>query len=344
MCIRDRALLLAGSAFAWYWTTTLRFIEKTDNAYVRSEITLISSKVQGYVTQVPVEDNMPVSAGTVLARIEDVEYKARLENGRQKLEERKGALQVAQSKTRQQHSRIEACRAQLAAAEAEQGKRNSDLRRFDGLVAKGIVSAMDYDGVATAAKKSSADAGAARAVLETTEKELDVLLAEQRRLEAEIRQQEAELKLLTKECSDTVVVAPISGVVGNRKVRPGQFVKPGSQLMAVIPREDVWVEANFKEIQLTRMHEGQPVGIEVDTFPGSVLLGRVESLSPASGAEYSLIPPENAAGNFTKIVQRIAVKIRFEPGQPLLKGLRSGMSAVVSLDTRGGSLPSAARR
>lgn len=327
-------VVCAGCAFGWHWTTTLRFIEKTDNAYVRSEITQISSKVQGYVTELAVGDNAPVTAGDVLLRVEDVEYRARLENGRQKLEERKAALAVARSKTRQQLCRIDSSRAQLAAAEAEQGKRNNDLRRFDSLLPEGIVSAMDYDGVATAAKKARADALAARAGVETTATELDVLMAEQRRLAAEIRQQEEELKLLSKECADTVITAPVAGVVGNRKVRQGQYVRPGTLLMAVIPRNDLWVEANFKEVQLSRMHEGQPVRIEIDTFPGSPLTGRVASLSPASGAEYSLIPPENAAGNFTKIVQRIAVKIRFDPGQPLLKNLRSGMSAVVRLDTR----------
>lgn len=331
------ALLLGGCGFVWYWMTTGRFLESTDNAYIRSEITQISAKVQGYVKDVPVQDNMPVSAGSTLVRIEDLEFRVRLESGGQKLEERKATLRVAQNKTKQQKFRIDAFKAHLASAEAEQSKRSSDFNRYATLFSRGIVSALDYDAVSTAQKKARADEIAAKANQEMAEKEFDVLIAEEHRVETVLRQQEEELKLLQKELSDTVIQAPISGVVGNRRVRAGQFVKPGTLLMVVIPRSDIWVEANFKEVQLTRMREGQHVTIKVDTFPGNDLNGRVESLSPASGAEFSIIPPENAAGNFVKIVQRISVKIRLDPGQPLLSALRAGMSVTVKLDTRTGS-------
>ncbi|HEY6872542.1 MAG TPA: HlyD family secretion protein [Geobacteraceae bacterium] len=327
-------ILAAGCGFGWYWISKGRFIETTDNAYIRSEITQISTKVQGYVKDVPAEDNMPVAAGAILVRIEDVEFRLRLEHGRQKLEERKAAQRVGLNRTRQQESRIDACKAALSAAEAELNKRTSDLSRIDRLYPRGIVSAQDYDTVVTTEKKARAEVRTARANLEMAEREQEVLFAEERRLGTEVHQQEEELKLLLKELDDTVIRAPIAGVVGNRRVRVGQYVKPGTLLLAVIPRNDIWVEANFKEVQVTRMHQGQRVSIEVDTFPGRVLAGRIESLSPASGAEYSLIPPENASGNFTKVVQRIPVKIRFEPGQPLLQDLRSGMSVVVNLDTR----------
>lgn len=326
--------LLAGGCWSgWYWLSTGRFIEKTDNAYVRSEITQISAKVQGYVQDVPAVDNAQVAAGDPLVRIEGLEFRVRLSHGREKLAERKAALLVAQNKSMLQKSRIDACRAQLAAAEAEQSKRGGELRRYSTLLPGGIVSEQDYEAVMTAEKKARAEATIARANLETAEREPAVCLAEERRIEAELHQQEEDLKLLAKEVADTVIRAPIPGVVGNRRVRAGQFVKPGTLLMAVIPRDGLWVEANFKEIQLTRMREGQPVSVEVDAFPGRPLIGRVESLAPASGAEFSLIPAENATGNFTKIVQRIPVRIRLEPGQPLLGSLRSGMSVVVRLDT-----------
>ncbi|KAF0218437.1 MAG: multidrug resistance protein [Geobacteraceae bacterium] len=327
--------LLAGGCWSgWYWLSIGRFIEKTDNAYIRSEITQISSKVSGYVKAVPAGDNAPVAAGDPLVRIEDIEFRVKLENGRKRLEERRAALRVAQVKSRLQQSRIDACTAQVAAAEAEQVKRGSELRRFSALFPSGIVSELDYEAVVTTEKKARADAAGARANLESAEREREVFLAEERRLEAELRQLEEELKLPAQELGDTVIRAPIAGVVGNRRVRPGQYVKPGTVLLAVIPRDDIWVEANFKEVQLARMREGQPVAIEVDTFPGTPLTGRVESLAPASGAEFSLIPPENATGNFTKIVQRVPVKIRFDAGQPLLQSLRAGMSVVVKLDTR----------
>ena len=338
------AILAAGCAFGWYWFATGRFLEKTDNAYLRCEITQISSKVAGYVRAVPAGDNMPVAAGDPLVRIEDLEFRVRLEQGRKKVVERDAALQVGKNRSRLQTSRIAACQAQLSAAVAEHQKRVSDLERFKTLFPSGIVSELDYQAVVTAEKKARAETMLARANLEAAEQERQVFLAEERRLEAEGRQLAEELKLPGQELTDTVIRAPLAGVVGNRRVRAGQYVKPGTLLLAVIPRDGLWVEANFKEGQLTRMHEGQTAAIEVDAFPGIRLTGRVDSLSPASGAEFSLLPAENATGNFTKIVQRVPVKIRIDPGQPLLPSLRAGMSVVVKLDTRSAGAGKAAAR
>lgn len=327
-------LLAGGGWLVRYWFYTGRYIEKTDNAYIRSEITQISSKVSGYVLDISAEDNMSVRAGEVLVRIDNHEFKVRLENGRKKIEERMAALQVALNRSRMQQSRIESCKAQLTSVEAEQALKSSELRRYASLLPGGIISELDYESVLTAEKKSQAEVANARANLNASVSEKDVLLAEEKRLQAELRQQAEELKLPAQELGDTQIRAPIAGVVGNRRVRVGQYVKPGTVLLAVIPRQALWVEANFKEVQLSRMREGQKVAIEVDAFPGKPFTGRIESLSPASGAEFSLIPPENAAGNFTKIVQRIPVKISFDSGQPELKELRSGMSVVVRADTR----------
>jgi membrane fusion protein, multidrug efflux system len=327
------ALLFAG-CFAGYWFSAGRYIEKTDNAYIRSEITQISSKVAGYVREVPVVDNAPVEVGDLLVRVESGEFQVRLENGRKKMAERRAALAVAKQRSQLQNSRIAACQAQLAAVEAELSRKQSELRRFATLVPSGIISELDYESIQTAEKKSRAEVASAAANLEAARAEREVFLAEEGRLEAELRQQAEELKLPAQELSDTCIRAPIAGEVGNRRVRAGQYVKPGTLLMALIPRQALWVEANFKEGQLTRMHQGQPVSLEVDAFPGQPLSGRLESLSPASGAEFSLIPPENAAGNFTKVVQRVPVKIRFDPGQGLLRELRAGMSVLVRADTR----------
>lgn len=328
-------VLLAGAGWsARTWFTTWRYIEKTDDAYIRSEITQISSKVTGYVKTVRATDNTLVAAGEELIRIEDLEFRARLGYGQKKREERKASLMVAQSKSVLQLSRIEAFKAQLEAAQAEQIRRGGELRRFGNIYSSGIISEQDYEAVVTAEKKGRAEVAGAVANLDAAQKEHEVLLAEERRIEAELRQQEEELKLPAQELADTVISAPIAGVVGNRRVRVGQYVKPGTLLLAIVPRQEFWVEANFKEVQLARMRDGQPVTIVVDAYPGTPLAGQLESLSPASGAEFSLIPPENATGNFTKIVQRVPVKIRFQAGQPLLGSLRSGMSVVVKMDTR----------
>lgn len=327
-------VITVGVLVGRHWFTTARYIQETDNAYVRSETTQISAKVTGYVKEVLVEDNAVVAAGTPLVRVEDVECRARLERGRGKMDERRAAREGAASRSRLQVSRIEACRAQIVSAEAEQVKRASELRRMASLVPNGIISELDYETVATAAQKAGAEAVVARANLRMAERELDVLQVEERRIGAELRQQEEELKLLSQEVADTVIRAPVAGVVGNRRVRVGQYVKPGTFLLSVIPRQRLWVEANFKEVQLARMREGQRVSVEVDAFAGRPLRATIESLAPASGAEFSLLPPENATGNFTKIVQRVPVKIVFEPGQPLVEELRSGMSAVVRAETK----------
>ena len=338
------ALLIAGCGFGWYWFTCGQYIEKTDNAYIRSEITQISAKVAGYVSAVAVEDNTLVAAGDELLRIEDHEFRVRLDSGRRRGDERRAALVVARQKSRLQLTRIEAGRAQLTAAEAELSKRSSELRRFGSIYTSGIVSEMDYENVVTAEKKASSEVASARASLAAAQQEREVFISEERRLEAELRQQDAEVKLPAQELRDTVIRAPLAGVVGNRRVRAGQYVKPGTVLLAVIPRHDLWVEANFKEIQLARMRAEQPVTIAVDAFPGQELTGLVTSLAPASAAEFSLIPPENATGNFTKIVQRVPVKISFDKGQPLLQSLRAGMSVIVRLDTRAGDAGSAVSR
>jgi len=336
------AVVAGGGWFASYWFTAGRYLEKTDDAFIRSEITQISSKVTGYVREVAVGDNAPVAVGDLLVRIENNEYLIRLENGRKKMAERRAALRVAQQRSQSQLSRIEACGAQLAAVEAEQVRRASELRRFAALVPGGIISELDFEALQTAEKKAQAEVANARANLESARTEREVFLAEEGRLEAELRQQEEELKLPAQELGDTSIRAPVAGEVGNRRVRVGQYIKPGTVLMAVIPRQALWVEANFKEGQLTRMREGQPVSLEVDAFPGQLLSGRLESLSPASGAEFSLIPPENAAGNFTKVVQRVPVKIRFDAGQPLVRDLRAGMSVLVRADTRATAAPARA--
>jgi membrane fusion protein (multidrug efflux system) len=327
-------LLLAAGGFGWYWWQTGRYIETTDNAYIRGDITPISTKVAGYVEEILVSDNQIVSDGEVLVRIQDMEFKVRMELGRNSLMERQAALLVAEGKRKQQWSKIDLTKAQLTVAEVDLQRETEVHSRFDSLYAKGATSWFEYSEALTRKKKAQAQRIAAKASLGMAEQELSVLLAEEQRIVAEIGQHQEELKLLQQEVTDTSICAPISGTVGNRRVRAGQYVRPGSILMALIPLNKVWIEANFKEVQLVRMQEGQSVEIEVDAFPGHFFTGRIQSFSPASGAEFSLLPPENASGNFTKIVQRIPVKITVDKNSHQDKKLLPGMSVEVSIDTR----------
>ncbi len=318
----------------WYWWNYLRHIETTDNAYIRGEITPISAKISGYVEQVLVSDNQIVAAGDPLVRIQDLEFKIRLERGRNGITERQAALLVVAGKRNQQQSMIELAKAQLAVVVADLEKEYEEFKRFERLYAKNIISPHEYETALAKKKKWSAEKSGAVASLRIAQQGLEILLAEQKRIKAEIGQNLEELKLLQKQVDDTLICAPISGTVGNRRVRMGQYVRPGSILMALIPLNDVWIEANFKEVQLAGIMKEQPVTITVDAFPDHLFNGRIQSLAPASGAVFSILPPENASGNFTKIVQRIPVKITFDKDRNFHRKLLPGMSVKVSVDTR----------
>ena len=327
-------LLLAATSFGWYWWQTGRYIETTDNAYIRGDITPISTKVAGYVESVLVADNQVVRAGEPLVRIQDMEFKVRMERGRNNLLEREAALRVMEGKRKQQSSEIALAKAQLVVAEVNLQRGTEVYSKFNKLFAEEVISWFEYNEALTNNKMALAERSGAQASLAMAEQELNILLAEKQRITAEIGQHQEDLKLLQQEVADTSICAPISGTVGNRRVQTGQYVRPGSVLMALIPLNDVWVEANFKEVQLGHMQEGQQVEIEVDAFPDHHFTGRIQSLSPASGAEFSLLPPENASGNFTKIVQRIPVKITVDKGSHHNKKLLPGMSVEVSIDIR----------
>lgn len=326
--------LAVAGGFGFYWWQIGRFIETTDNAYIRSDITPISSKISGYVEEVLVADNQIVAAGDPLVRIENLEFRVRMKRGRSGLVERQAALLVEIEKRKQQRSKIDLAKALLTVAEVELQRETEEFSRFERLYAGEVISSLEYGEALSSREKCRAAKSGAEASLRMAEQELSVLHAEEKRIGAEIGQHQEELKLLEQELADTNIRAPISGTIGNRRIRTGQYVRPGSILMALIPLNNVWVEANFKEVQLTRMQEGQSVEIEVDAFPDHKFTGQIQSFSPASGAEFSILPPENASGNFTKIVQRIPVKIDFEKASKQGTRLLPGMSVEVSIDTR----------
>jgi len=333
--------LAVACGFGWYWWHTGRYIETTDNAYIRGDITPISAKVSGYVETVLVSDNQVVAEGEPLVRIQDLEFKVRMEKGNKDLVERQAALFVATEKRRQQGSIIDLAQAQLTIAEIKHQREAEEFERFESLFAEEVISPLEYRAALARKKTCQAEMKGAEANLRMAIQEQAVLLAEERRIEAEIGQHREQLKLLQQKVADTCICAPTSGTVGNRRVRAGQYVRPGSVLMALIPLHEVWVEANFKEVQLARMQVGQPVVIEVDAFAGHTFSGRIDSLSPASGAEFSILPPENATGNFTKIVQRIPVKISIDERPTQGRRLLPGMSVEVRLDTRLAAVPQA---
>lgn len=326
--------VLAGLGFGGhYWWQIGRFQQSTDDAYVESDISIISPRVDGYVQEVRVADNQAVRQGDVLAVIDDRDFRARLDQATASLDTDQAAVATYDSQIGFQHSRIAQAQAQLDFAGAELDRAKATYDRRKKLVDDKVISIQEMDDASADYRKAKADVVQMRAALVAEQGQLSVIEAERRQALAKVAQAEAELELAASELEKAVIRAPIDGVVGDRSVRPGQFVKQGQQLLALVPA-DMHVVANFKETQLGRIRPGQQVEIHVDAFPDHPVIGTVESFSPASGAQFSLLPPENATGNFTKIVQRVPVRIGLPQGGTLAGLLRPGLSVVVSIDTR----------
>ena len=327
------ALIIAAALFGWQWWSVGRFRESTDNAYIRSEITPISAKIPGYVAAVLVTDNQRVEKGATLIVIQPAEYEARIELARADLATSLTELEILASQRALQASIIAQAKAEQNFALAELARAEQALKRTKNLIEHGVTTQDRHDSAVADALKAQAAVQMADANLATARNEYSIIDARQHQLKATIKEREADLTLAEIDFGYTEIRAPVNGVIGNRSVREGQYIRPGTQLMALVPLEDVWVVANFKETQLTKMKPGQRVEIDIDSFPDQILRGTVESFSPASGAEFSLLPPQNASGNFNKIVQRIPVKITLEQDNPLAGQLRPGMSVVATVIT-----------
>jgi membrane fusion protein (multidrug efflux system) len=336
-------LALAGTSyFGWQYWTVGRFQIATDDAYVQADSTIVAPKVSGYLTEVLIGDNQEVKAGQLLARIDDRDYLIALEQAKADVAAADATVANKLAALDAQEAAIEAARAVVAADEANEVYARQEDDRYATLAAKGFGSVQNAQQAASRIAAARATVARDKAALESATRELEVLKAELSQAQAALArahaaQDQAELNL-----SYTRIVSPIDGVVGNRTLRVGQYVQAGTQLMAVVPIQSAYVVANYKETQLTNVRPGQSVVIEVDTFPGRLFRGRVDSLSPASGQEFALLPPDNATGNFTKVVQRIPVKIVLDPGNPFALLLRPGMSVYPSIDTRAETAPVAA--
>lgn len=315
------------------WIPSLR-ATFTDNAYVRGDVTPISPKISGYITEVPIRDNQAVTAGDVLFRIDDSDYRARVDQASAGVATRRAMLANLGSQIELQRAAIEQAAAALRGAQADANLAAREFARFDELTKKGWVSRAKNDHAEADHLRAGAKVAEAEANLAAARRQLDVLESQRPQLRADIDAAEAALRLSQIELENTVVRSPSDGWVGERQARVGQYVRPGTQLIAIV-QQDFWIVANFKETQTPEMQIGDGVAISIDGVPGAEFKGHIDSLSPASGAQFALLPPDNATGNFTRIVQRIPVKIAFDPGQPGLDRLRAGMSAVVALSSNG---------
>jgi membrane fusion protein (multidrug efflux system) len=323
--------LLAGAAwFGWDYWTVGRFLVSTDDAYVKADNTTIAPKVSGYLSDVLVGDNEHVAAGEILARIDDRDFKVALEQAKADVAAAQAAIESKRAQLDVQQAVIAAAKATVEVDTATQTFASQENKRYTDLAATG------YGSVQNAQNAQSRNASAQAAILRDTAnlasalKQVELLKAEIAQAiaaagRAAALQRQAELNL-----SYTTITSPIDGIVGNRTLRTGQYVQAGTQLMSLVPATGAYVVANFKETQLTDVRKGQSVDIAVDMFPGQTVHGHVDSLAPASGQEFALLPPDNATGNFTKVVQRIPVKIALDTTSI---ELRPGMSVIPTIAT-----------
>ena len=327
-------LLAVGLYGGWQWWRVWRFQQSTDDAYVASDISLISPKIEGYIKEVRVADNQHVGAGQVLFVIDDSDFAAKVAAAQAAVDA--AVASVATFETRHDHqvAMINQAAAMVESANAEYSRADLDQKRYVSLVTSEVATKQRFETAQADLTKASANLLRNKAALEAEKQQLAVLDAQKHEEQAKREQARAALRLAQNDLDNTVIRAPVDGIVGNRAGQLGQYVKPGTQLMSLVPLPRVYVTANFKETQLTYMRPGQPAEVSIDAYPDQVIEGRIESFAPASGAEFSLLPPDNATGNFTKIVQRVPVRIALPTDGPLAALLRPGLSVTVNVDTR----------
>jgi membrane fusion protein (multidrug efflux system) len=329
------AILVAlGGAAGWYWWTEWRFVESTDDAYIHADTGIISPKIDGYIRQVRVRDNQSIAAGDVMFVIDDRDFAAKAAQAEAVVATAEATVATYANRLDFQQAMIDQAQTSVTSAEVDLERARLDRRRYAALTSNDYASRQRFETADADARKAEAALGKARAALTAERNQLAVLRSQKAEEEARLAQARASLALARSDLDNTVIRAPFAGAVGNRAARVGQYVKPGTQLAALVPLPHVYVTANFKETQLTRMRPGQPVEIVVDAYPGERVTGTIESFAPASGAQFSLLPPDNATGNFTKIVQRVPVRIALPADAPLVQRLRPGLSVTVSIDTR----------
>ena len=322
-------------AAGWTWARSSGETS-TDNAYIRGDATSLAPKVSGYVTAVEVADNQTVRAGDVLFRIDDRDYRARLAQAVANVEAAQARLTNVDAEVRLQHALIRQAEAQRRSNVAEMHLATKASNRRRELVRSRFVSQAQVDESDAAQSSTEASVSAASATVEAQQKRIVVLAAQREAAVAAVAQAQALRDLAQIDLDNTVVRAPIGGVIGNRQVRIGRLVVPGASLLDIVPVDDLWLVANFKETQLEHLRPGQRVRITIDGYPNETFEGVVDSFAPGSGSAFSLLPPDNATGNFVRVVQRVPVKIRFA-GNPLPGRLVPGLSARVDVDRSSGS-------
>ncbi len=323
---------LVGVYFALNWFFVGRYLVSTDNAYVGAEMSIVAPRVSGYVAKVSVPANAQVKAGDILVTLDDGDYRLAVEQAAARIATQDASIERFGKQVIAAHAAVEQARASLTAAEADQRRADADFSRVDQLTQNAFASRAAYDTARATRDRAQAMTLQAKAAVAAAEANEEVLKAQKAEAERSRRELQAVLAKAERDLDATVIRAPFAGVIGNKAVQVGDFVSPGKRLLALVPLDAIYVDANFKETQLGSIQIGQKVKLVLDADTAHPLEGVVESFAPASGALFSLLPPENATGNFTKVVQRLTVRIRVPDVHERL--LLPGLSVVATIDTR----------
>jgi len=325
---------LAAVICGYYWITVGRFTESTDDAYVGGDITVIAPKVAGFIEQVAVTDNQTVKAGDLLIKLDDRDYRVFLAIAEAAADAQRATLANFDATGKLQLAVIAQARAGIAAADAELKRARDDEERFRDLSARSAASIRVFEKAEADYKEAVAQDQKSRAAAEAAQRQLEVIDTQKQQTEAALAEATANVELAKLNLSHTELRAPIAGAVGNRSARTGAYASIGAQLISIVPAQGLWIDANFKESQLARMQAGLRAKVTADVLPGHQFVGHVASLAPATGAQFSVLPAENATGNFTKIVQRVPVRILLDGDASTLGRLRPGLSVNVEIDER----------
>ena len=339
IALRLVVVLAAGVLVVLFTTQWDRWVggsrrQVTDDAYIRGDVTPLSAHVDGYVRHVSVDDFQMVAKDQLLVEIDDSDYRARVAQAEAALLGAEAAIENIKSRKAMQKTQVAEAESAISVTEADVVRTRQEAARQRSLLATTLAGTQQRVEQADAEERRfAATLARNRSELEAQHRDLAVLDTQEAALRADYRAKAAELDLAKISLGYTRILAPVAGEVSERGVRDGQYVHAGTQVISVVPLDNVWVTANYKETQLTHVAVGQRAEIRVDTFPGIVVNAHVDSIAPASGAQFSLLPPDNATGNFTKVVQRIPVKLRLDPDNPLKGRLRPGMSVVATILT-----------
>jgi membrane fusion protein (multidrug efflux system) len=329
-------IALSAARYGYEWWSVGRFIESTDDAYAGGNVTPISPHVAGFVAQILVADNEYVHAGQPLIRLDNRDFRAAVDRATAIVAARRATLDSLERKQSLQQTAIRQAKADLDAKQAQAAFAKQDDQRYRDLAQTAAGSRQNAERASALNLAAEAGVVSSAAGLDAATQQLTVLDAEIAVARADVAQAEADLQTAELNLGYTEIRSPIDGYVGNRAAQVGAYVAGGAYLVTVIPAHDLWVDANFKESQLERMTPGQAATVVADVLPNHVFRGHVITMAPATGAVFSVIPPENATGNFTKIVQRVPVRIKLDD-DPMLRALRPGLSTTVGVDTRSGS-------